>query len=196
MGSKAIGLTFLCLWFSTGCSTSPGYQASWMSRQGGILLEPLRQERVNGIARRLVISHPELPTTVRILNSKAVCAYGFADGTLFVTRGLVDRADDEVIAAALAHELGHLLGDGHVRQVVSIKGCNDDLGAEGRADAYGIELLRAENLPPDSMVRMLSIVRDSNSLPPSCIQAMDQRIEWLKQSASGQGHQDVRANQN
>jgi len=64
-----------------------------------------------------------------------------------------NRAEDDVIAAALAHEMGHLFGDGHVRPVVSVKGCNEDLGAEGRADAYGVELLRVEHLPPESMVR-------------------------------------------
>jgi hypothetical protein len=179
MGTKTIGITLLLLSLATGCNAVSGDRASWMSQQGGILLDPGRQERVDSIAHRLVIGHPELPTTVRILNSDAVCAYGLPDGTLFVTRGLLDRADDDVIAAALAHEMGHLLGDGYVRPVVSVKGCNEDLGAEGRADAYGVELLRLQNLPPDSMVRMLRIVRDSNSLSPTCVRAMGQRIEWL-----------------
>ena len=158
----------------------PGTGAAWVARQGGIDADPVQQERLEAIARRLTSGHPDLRVNVRVLNSDAVCAYALPNGTLFATRGLLNRTNDDVVAAALAHEFGHLLGDGHVRPVVSLRGCDEDLGAEGRADAYGIELLRVQHLPPESMIDMLCLVRNSNVLPAGCVRAMDQRIEFLR----------------
>jgi len=186
---RAITLFLASLWLAllTGCGVAATTDSQWISRQGGVVTDEARQRRVDSILARLTAGHPGLRVPVRVLNSDAVCAYALPNRTLFVTRGLLDHADDDVIAAALAHEFGHLLGDGHVRPVVSLKGCNQDLGAEGRADAYGVELLRMQSLPQNSMIRMLRLVRDSNPLPPHCAQAMDQRIDWL--SAQSREHQ-------
>jgi Peptidase family M48 len=181
VGIKTVGLSSLWMCLLVGCSVSPSANSSWINRQGGISTDVAQQKRVEAITSRLTAGQTELRVGVHVLNSDAVCAYGLPNRNLFVTRGLLDRADDEVIAAALAHEFGHLLGDGRVRPVVSLRGCNEDLGAEGRADAYGVELLRLHRLPPESMLRMLRIVRDANALSSHCTAAMNQRIEWLDQ---------------
>ncbi|HEY7088445.1 MAG TPA: M48 family metalloprotease [Tepidisphaeraceae bacterium] len=184
MGLKSLFRGSLCLALLTGCGTLQGSASSWVNRQGGIISDPQKQQRVDAIASRLTAGQTRLHINVEILRSDAVCAYALPDGTLFVTRGLMNVADDDVIAAALAHELGHLLGEGDVPAVVSVKGCNQDLGAEGRADAYGLELLRAEHVPPESMVQMLRLVRDSNCLSPRCVRVMNQRIDSLQERIS------------
>jgi Zn-dependent protease with chaperone function len=41
-------------------------------------------------------------------------AWAWPGGRIEVSRALIDRLDDEQLAAALAHELGHLLDGGHL----------------------------------------------------------------------------------
>ena len=93
---------------------------------------------------------------VAILNSAEPGAYAWPDGQLYVTRGLATQLTDDELAAALAHELGHLLADGHLHPPASLHG--ETVGqadVEARADATGQQLLLAAGLPPDAMPRML-----------------------------------------
>jgi len=81
---------------------------------------------------------------------KGLGAWAWPDGRIEVSRALVDRLDEEELAAALAHELGHLLDGGHLP--VGTAGLDDGppLGlrgaagadeAEARADRIGCALL-------------------------------------------------------
>src|SRR5262249_17752321 len=81
---------------------------------------------------------------------KGLCTGAWPDGRIEVSRALVDRLDEEELAAALAHELGHLLEGGHLP--VGTAGLDDGppLGlrgaagadeAEARADRIGCALL-------------------------------------------------------
>jgi peptidase M48-like protein len=84
--------------------------------------------------------------TVRVLGESDPAAFAWRDGTVFVTRGLVALLSDDELAAALAHELGHLTGRG------------DGLpgpAAELLADRIGGEVLRVSGLPPGLMLHML-----------------------------------------
>jgi predicted Zn-dependent protease len=133
--------------------------------------------------------------TVRVLDSDDLCAYGWPDGSLFVTRGLVDRLDDAELAAAVAHELGHLLSDGHLRTIVSLRGCegrSQELDAESQADAIAVDLLAAEALAPDAVLRMLEKVRASSSATSACHPTMTRRIsllsERLRSTSGTPGH--------
>ena len=63
----------------------------------------------------------------------AVTAYGWRGGNLFLTRGLVDVMDDDELAAAVAHELGHLLGDGHVHSMTSLRGCEQEYNLDSES---------------------------------------------------------------
>ena len=143
------------------------------------MLTDARQQRAEAVVARLTAGDPQLRVKVQVLTTDAVCAFAWPNRTIYVTRGLMDRADDDVLAAALAHEMGHLLSDGRARSFASLKGCDQNADAEVRADAYGVALLRAKHVPTDSMTRMLRLVRDSNTLAPDCRRAMDHRIELL-----------------
>lgn len=135
--------------------------------------------RLQQIVGRLVAGHPDLHVSARVMDTGSVCAYAWPNGTIYVTRGLMDRGDDAVLAAAIAHEIGHLLSDGHVSAVASLKGCSHDPDGEIRADAYGVGLLSLQHLPDDAMARMLILVRDMNTLSPACRMAMTRRIELV-----------------
>lgn len=134
-------------------------------------------------ALRLVTDgHGESPIRVRLLAADGVAAYGWRGGRVFVTQGLVDLLDDEELSAAIAHEIGHLLGGGSGGTVTGLRGCAGDAGldAEVRADRLGIELLARHQIAPQAMTRMLAKVERVATLPPDCRKALRRRIELLR----------------
>ena len=92
----------------------------WVAVCGG-LCGGSRAARAAAVAARL---SPALARPVRapVLACDDVCAYAWRDGTVYVTAALVDRLDDEELAAAIAHELGHLVADGHLRAIAALDG--------------------------------------------------------------------------
>jgi Zn-dependent protease with chaperone function len=117
--------------------------------------------------------------SIQVLATDAVCAFSWRDGHVFITRGLMDRLNDQELAAVIAHELGHLLSDGQLQTVASLRGCCVDSDREVRADAAGLALLRAQGISARPMISMLKKVETYGALPPNCRLAMDRRIALL-----------------
>lgn len=164
-----------------GCGgTTP--QATWVSAQGGVI-QGTRHSRAEAALVRLG-SPGGRAVHVNVLDSDAVGAFAWPSGTVFVTRGLIDLVDDRELAAAIAHEVGHLLDDGHLQTVVGLRGCRDNPDREARADAIGVRLLVARGIDPNAMISMLGKVRAATSVPPSCRPAISHRLELLR--AAGQ----------
>jgi Zn-dependent protease with chaperone function len=151
---------------------------TWAAHEGGLLVGA-REAKVQAVAAPLVACCEGRKISVQILNTDAVGAFSWANGRVFITRGLMDHLDDQELSAVIAHELGHLLTDGHLQTVASLKGCCEDPDAEVRADAAGVALLRTEGLSADAMVHMLAKVERYGSLPSACRSAMDHRIALL-----------------
>src|SRR5229473_2944832 len=62
------------------------------------------------VGQRLVQDHslPALRFKFRIVNSKEVNSLGFPGGAIYIYRGLLQvAANDDELAAILAHEIGH-----------------------------------------------------------------------------------------
>jgi len=174
---------------SVGCASAPQNAGLWIEDHGGIIPpHDSRQGRLDAASQKLIAACTGRKITVQVLATNVVTAYSLWDGHVFVTRGLMDHLDDAELQAAVAHELGHLLSDGHVQAVASLRGCCVDPDREVRADAVGAELLRAQGLSPLAMVSMLEKVEAFGSLPPSCVVAVDRRISVL--SANLQNHQN------
>jgi predicted Zn-dependent protease len=54
---------------------------------------------------------PELPYSVKLVNSRVPNAYSLPGGFLYVNRGLIEMiTSEDELAAALAHEIGHVVG--------------------------------------------------------------------------------------
>ncbi len=88
---------------------------------------------------------------------QTVGAWAWPDGRIEASRALLDVLDDDELAAALAHELGHLLDRGHLAGAPrALAGGTADL--ERRADGIGCQLLERLGVPGDAMVRMLAKV--------------------------------------
>ena len=151
-----------------------------MRAQGGTVHDA-RLDRARS-AYALLGSSTDKPVQVHVLDSDSVCAYGWPDGNLFVTRGLVDRLTDQELAAAIAHEMGHLLNDGHLHTFVSLRGCCISPDIESRADSIGVRLLAEHGIGRGVMVSMLNKVRSSPGVPASCQRGIGQRVELLTEN--------------
>jgi predicted Zn-dependent protease len=157
--SSAAALLALAL---SGCGDPHRTMNAWVERQGG-LAPPSEQARAAGVFSGLSTGYHAQPISLRVLASTDVEAYCWKNRDIFITRGLLELLNDEELAAAMAHEVGHLLNDGRLQSVVHLRGSSGFRGVgrgdeEERADAAGTELLRSAGQSPDSMVRMLHSV--------------------------------------
>src|SRR5277367_3308231 len=149
-----------------GCVNAPLSQSVnlWVAHQGGVV-EGARQARAESVARPLFACCKGHATSIQVLNTDAVSAFSWRNGRVYLTRGLMDHLDDAELAAVIAHELGHLLSDGQLQTVASLRGCCVDPDREVRADAAGVALLRARGLTAQPMVSMLKKIEKYGSLP-------------------------------
>lgn len=92
--------------------------------------------------------------TVQLAKRDGLGAWAHRGGRIEVTPALVDLLDDDELAAAVAHELGHLLAGGRLGQA-ALAGNAQGERAEERADALGCGLLAASGRPPQALPRML-----------------------------------------
>lgn len=182
-------MTFMALLgAAAGCSGSmlTGHStASWVRQHGG-LVEGAAVQRVAAACRRLTADTPCGQVSVFVLASDTVAAHVWPAGEIYVTRGLLDRMDDEELAAAVAHEIGHLLEQNRgFAAVWSLGGAEAASDVEVRADMIGCQLLRSHGLRADAMVRMLEKVRASRCADLSCCKALTRRIESLRPRVAG-----------
>jgi Zn-dependent protease with chaperone function len=175
-------LLVLLAGLATGCAQRCGSVDNWARGKGGVIPGGADQARAQHLARPLVagIDHP---ITITILDSPAAGAWTWPDGRIFLTRGLLALADDQELSAAIAHELGHLLADGHATgptPVAALRGCSGGCdGREAHADELGIALLRQRKLPIEGMPRLLGKLAERKDLPADCRAALRRRIDRL-----------------
>ena len=95
--------------------------------------------------------------TVAVLDTNAVGAFCWPSGAVFVTRGLVDLADDDELCAAIAHEAGHLVADDHLPRAVALDGWRrpSATDAEIAADLTARELLKRSAVSEQALPRLL-----------------------------------------
>ena len=170
--------------FTIGCSGRAGSHLP----DGG--LAPLRA-RAHSVAADVCAGLTGAAVSVHVADSPAVGAYAWPDGRVVLTRGLVERLDDDELAAAVAHEIGHLLADGHVRTVAALTGdaqratttkAESNADEESRADAAAVRLLRRAGRPPEAMARALTKVAGSGGLSRPTRERLAKRIRLLTQA--------------
>lgn len=136
-------------------SPSPA-PASWLARQGGVE-RGAESERVRRAANGLAgeVAHA---LTAEVVASRHVGAYAWPSGEIYVTQGLLDLLDDGELAAALAHEIGHLLRGGHLARATDPASLLSGRADERAADDCALALLRAVGIRPTTMASMLTKV--------------------------------------
>jgi len=78
------------------------------------------QRYVNNVGRWLAAQteRPDLPWQFGVLDAPQVNAFAVPGGTIFVTRGLVERMRSEAeLAGVLAHEIAHVLRKHHLKAI-------------------------------------------------------------------------------
>lgn len=75
----------------------------------GVCDDALMQARVNRIGMRLaaVVPRAHARWEFIVLNTQKLNAFSVGGGRIFVTRGMLTNVDDEELAGAMAHEMGH-----------------------------------------------------------------------------------------
>jgi predicted Zn-dependent protease len=141
-----------------GCGASPsGVIDRWAAANGGVLMDA-RQDRARQALTRLSVSPALAPRlSVAVLDTDAVGAFCWPSGAVFVTRGLVDVVDDDELCAALAHEAGHLVADGHIPRPVALDGWRrpSATDAEIAADLTARVLLKRSAVSEQALPRLL-----------------------------------------
>ena len=158
-----------------GCGTASS-PIRWARDQGGILHDQ-RQQRADSALAMLTLPSGVSSIHVHVLDTGSVGAYAWPDAQIFVTRGLVDLLPQPELAAAIAHEAGHLLDGGHLGAPLSLHGRNSDPDAEIRADAIGVRLLSQRGIETHTMSAMLKKVAEAAA--PGCRPSIRRRISAL-----------------
>ncbi|MGE5611038.1 MAG: M48 family metalloprotease [Bacillota bacterium] len=176
-------LPILLLVACAGCVT-PGNTHStwnaWAQHQGGLLHDQRETRAITALAK-LRAGSIRGNLTIHVLDSNTPTAYAWPSGDIFVTRALLDvlPSDDE-LTAAIAHEVGHLVADGHCRTIMTLGGSKrSGQDAEARADDLARHLLQTAGLPSDSLLHALQKVQASPRLSASCRCGLQHRIERL-----------------
>jgi predicted Zn-dependent protease len=136
---------------STGSASPTSSQPSRPSpstaeKEKTVPIDPQQAERLQRVMVPLlkVMDHPRQPSQVKIglLDDSHINAASGGNGEFYVTRGLLQKADDEHLSGVLAHELAH-----------------DDLGHVAKAQRLGTGL-------SIGMVILDQIIPGAGSLAP------------------------------
>jgi predicted Zn-dependent protease len=104
----------------------------------GIYDNPKLMKYINlvGHAIAQTTNRPELEFRFAILNTTEINAYAAPGGYIFITRGALEKMQDESeLAGVLAHEVGHIV-EKHVVNELKIKGA-DESATSGLASLIG-----------------------------------------------------------
>lgn len=169
-----------------------------MLRQGMRLVRnPAAQNYVNSIGARLVnVGYRRgLPYQFYMIQDRQVNAYATMGGFVYVTTGLMLKAENEAeLASVLAHEIGHIDQRHVIRQLqqlaiaqglMTAAGLERDRGVqlamelafrrprsreqELEADRYGLGLLARSNYDPRAMVTFLQKLQQAGGAPPTIL---------------------------
>jgi len=167
-----------------GCADSvPSSRARWEMEQGGLVSSGQHGLllRAQSVLARVESGCGTLPLHIAVLTNDAPVAHSFRDGSLYVSTGLMRQFTDEELAAALAHELGHLVIDGLVSpEPAALAGValqTDDV--ELHADLLARNILHAHGLPPAALTTALEKVAAA-SRHESFYQPLVRRMKTLQ----------------
>lgn len=105
-------------------------------------------EYVNRIGQKVARAgdRPNLEYHFKILNIKAVNAFALPGGFVYVTKGLLDIANKDELAAVLGHEIGHIAARHGTKKLQTQLGYNLLSALIFRGNNYkDIEIARASN---------------------------------------------------
>ena len=151
-----------------GCATGP---------HPDVALAENRLQRVS--TEMLGVISSDRRITLTVFDSLELAAYSHSDGRIFVSSALLNRLRDEELAAAIAHELGHLINDGHLHTMAALSGGGARDNTEFAADQTAAQLLSASHQDPNALQTMLEKVAADPSLSDENQKRIRNRIARL-----------------
>ena len=138
--------------------------------------EGLDVTRATSALARLGFSYAE----IHIFADESLAAYSYSDGSIFLSRGLIDKTTDDQLAAVLAHELGHLtrVQTPVIQSRYTLEG-SGRLDQEQQADDFACSLLLARSIPVSSLAQVLTLTRDDPCTATELKPALTRRIVRL-----------------
>ena len=178
---------------------------------GGIYHNDKLETTLVPIVSRIVASSdkPDQPYKITILNAPAVNAFALPGGYLYVTRGLLARANDSSeVAAVLAHEMAHITANHAMQRQEKARNAvlvsrvmtdvldNQDAGQlalassqrtlaafsrqqELEADAIGIKTIGKAGYDPFAAARFLSAMGRFSAYRTAATAILDKRPDFL-----------------
>lgn len=126
---------------------------------GGVSSSASVQARLNRVGARVVEAARDCPIQCyfRVLRSAKPNAFSVPEGGIYVTAGLYNQlASDDLLAAALAHEVAHVAaGDGRRRS----RSRADQLHKEMSADQRAVGYLMDAGHNPQALIELMEIIR-------------------------------------
>jgi len=197
---RALIVTTMAVAFFAGSTASYAWSAAAKFRDDDAAgergqtrrIDPRVQERLYRVMVPLlrVMDHPEDPRQVRIgiMDDEAINAANAGNAQFVVTRGLLEKANDDQLRGVLAHEIAHedlghvakqqLLGTGLNIGIMLLEKVIPGSSAltpiagtliangysrseESAADAHGVELLRRAGYSKQTMIDALTWIERS-----------------------------------
>jgi beta-barrel assembly-enhancing protease len=96
-----------------------------LNRRGRLYQDPLLEEYINDIARRLTppeVEQEGVPVRVKILKDPSLNAFAYPNGAIYLHTGLLARVENEAqLATVLGHEMTHVINRDAVRHYRSTR---------------------------------------------------------------------------
>jgi predicted Zn-dependent protease len=155
--------------------------AALEERYGGIHTDNIAQARLDRVGAKLVeAAGPAVRKySIHLLSCQRLNALSLPTGRIYVTAGLYKQLDcDELLAAALAHELAHIVSKDGLRPRSCLQG---QLDKEIAADRLGARFLARAGYNPQAMADLVRLLETQ------------QRPGWAQERAAAlAGMQTVR----
>jgi hypothetical protein len=176
---SVVVLTVVTVGCSVGPVVAPADPGTWLARHGGPA-DPALLPRVEAATRRLAPEGEGGIHRVLVAATDRVGAWSWPDGTVLLTRAVVEGLDDDEIAAVLAHESGHLAEDATDAAPRDRSHRSPGAPDEEAADRSGALMLATRGIDPAAMPRMLRTVAKLAGAETSCGRAALQRAAILE----------------
>ena len=170
-----------------GCETTPTSHIddmprsarAWINSVGGVTDDAACQERADAILHRLVApwEPPGEPVRLAIIDDDRVRAYAWPPCYVLVSRGMMNKMQETEIAAAIAHELGHLIDDRHLDPPAALVGGGHSPNQEHRADAIGLKLMARAQYNAEGMTSLLDYLLQDETLSVQTRGRIERRLE-------------------
>ncbi len=160
----------------------------------------LNQEKVAEFGKRIadVSDRKELIFTFKVIDKDDVeNAFALPGGYIYIFKALLEKLDDDEIAAILAHEVGHVCARHSIKrlqnslgyqimQILVMQGARDSYTRGKAGEAFGQLMLansREDEFEADALA--VKYLKKANYNPEGMLSALDKLLQWQMEGKTG-----------